>query len=143
MGYTNGAVTKRLTVDCSGDDILTVQADSQATDINKIMARFERTGQVTHLAAVRPMFGNVPQFRGLADALIKVQEADDLFMGLDAAVRERFHNDPVEFIEFFDNPANLDEAVKLGLATKRSPREEILEARKAAEAGAAASNPPA
>ncbi len=37
-------------------------------------------------------------------------------MRMDAKIRARFHNSPQEFLEFFADPANADEAVRLGLA---------------------------
>lgn len=39
------------------------------------------------------------------------------FMTLPASVRERFANDPGEFLKFAEDPANLDEMVDMGLAT--------------------------
>jgi hypothetical protein len=45
-----------------------------------------------------------------------VRAADENFMRMDAKVRSRFNNSPQEFLDFFANPANVDEAVRLGLA---------------------------
>jgi phage internal scaffolding protein len=45
-----------------------------------------------------------------------VRQADENFMRLDAKVRSRFNNSPQEFLEFFANPDNTEEAVRLGLA---------------------------
>jgi len=49
-------------------------------------------------------------------AMNVVRAADENFMRMDAKVRSRFHNSPQEFLEFFANPANQDEAIRLGLA---------------------------
>lgn len=118
----NGKIIRRLfrpVVDCSGDEVLTKQFGRDETDINKIIARFEKTGQLAAMNQGQPFYGDVSEFTGLHDAIIKVQEANDLFMAYPASVRERFDNDPVKFVEFFEDPANLDEAVKLGLALPR------------------------
>jgi hypothetical protein len=37
-------------------------------------------------------------------------------MRMDAKVRARFNNSPQEYLEFFANPENTDEAIRLGLA---------------------------
>jgi len=57
-------------------------------------------------------------------AMNVVRQADENFMRMDAKVRSRFHNSPQEFLEFFADPANSEEAVRLGLALptpKESP----------------------
>jgi hypothetical protein len=51
-----------------------------------------------------------------------VRQADENFMRMDAKVRARFHNSPQEFLEFFADPANSEEAVRLGLALPK-PKE--------------------
>ena len=39
-------------------------------------------------------------------------------MSLDAKVRQKFQNDPEAFLAFATDASNIDEMVKLGLATK-------------------------
>ena len=41
--------------------------------------------------------------------------ADDAFMALPAAVRERFNNDPAELVDFVSDVNNRSEAIDLGL----------------------------
>lgn len=110
---------KRPVVDCFKDKGLTVQADRDEADINKIIARFEKTGSLGRLASREPFYGDVSEFDGLAAAIMKVNEASDMFSQYDAKVRERFDNDPVKFVEFFEDPGNLKEAIDLGLALPR------------------------
>ena len=40
-------------------------------------------------------------------------------MLLPAQMRSRFNNDPAELLKFIKDPANLDEAVKLGILVKK------------------------
>lgn len=94
---------------------MTSQAATEETDINRIMARVNK-GLPVLTSSGTPFFGDVSEFGGLQDAIIKVQEAEDLFMQFPAQTRERFENDPVKFVEFMEDPNNFDEAVKLGLA---------------------------
>lgn len=106
---------KRPVVDCSKDKGLTVQADRDEADINKIIARFEKTGTIMRMNAREPFYGDVSGFDGLADAMIKVQEADKLFMSYPADIRERFGNDKRKMIDFLADENNRKEAEDLGL----------------------------
>jgi phage internal scaffolding protein len=97
------------------DASLTQQQFKDEADINTIVDRFMKTG-------VMPSPVNMPQFvdyEGVFDfqsAMNVVRAADENFMRLDAKVRARFNNSPQEFLEFFSNPENVEEAVRLGLA---------------------------
>lgn len=63
----------------------------------------------------------VPDFRAARDIVIA---SEAKFMALPAIVRRRFDNDPAALLDFVQNPANYDEAVKLGLCEpKVSPGE--------------------
>lgn len=93
---------------------MAVQFPTEEVDINKIMAKVMK-GQPILTSQGQPFYGDVTEFGGLQEAIMKVQEADDLFMQYPAETRERFENDPVKFIEFLEDPANKEEALKLGL----------------------------
>jgi len=97
------------------DDSLTQQQFKDEADINTIVDRFMKSG-------VMPTPVNMPQYvdyEGVFDfqsAMNAVRQADENFMRMDAKVRARFNNSPQEFLEFFANPENTDEAIRLGLA---------------------------
>jgi phage internal scaffolding protein len=97
------------------DDSLTQQQFKEEADINTIVNRFLKTG-------VLPTPNTFPQyvdFEGVFDyqsAMNLVRAADESFMRMDAKVRSRFNNSPQEFLEFFANPENAQEAIRLGLA---------------------------
>lgn len=102
------------------DASLTQQQFKEEADINTIVDRFLRSG-------VMPTPVNMPQYvdyEGVFDfqsAMNVVRAADENFMRLDAKVRARFNNSPQEFLEFFANPDNTDEAIRLGLAIPKAP----------------------
>lgn len=104
------------------DDSLTQQQFKEESDINTIVNRFMKSG-------VLPTPVNMPQyvdFEGVFDfqsAMNAVRAADENFMRLDTKVRSRFNNNPQEFLEFFANPDNTDEAVRLGLAIPQAVAE--------------------
>lgn len=99
---------------CS-DVSLTQQQFADEADINTIVNRFLKTG-------VLPTPNTFPQyvdFEGVFDyqsAMNLVRAADESFLRMDAKVRARFNNSPQEFLEFFANPENTQEAIRLGLA---------------------------
>jgi len=99
---------------CS-DSSLTQQQFKEESDINTIVDRFMKSG-------VMPDPARMPQyvdFEGVFDfqsAMNAVRAADENFMRMDAKVRSRFNNSPQEFLEFFANPDNVQEAIRLGLA---------------------------
>lgn len=106
-------------LDCSDDPGLTKQNMKDECDINVITKRYERTGSLPDLIAKDPRYGDFSDVPSFQDSLHIVAHANEQFAALDAPVRRRFNNDPAEFLAFATNPVNLDEMVKLGLATKK------------------------
>lgn len=107
-------VARFCEADFSDSPSLTSQHPADEVDINKIMARIQK-GQTVLTSAGQPFYGDVSELDGLQDALIKVQEANELFMQFPADVREKFDNDPVKMVEFLENSENRDKAIELGL----------------------------
>lgn len=70
-------------------------------------------------------------------ALNQVISANDAFNELPSHVRARFKNDPGAFVDFFNDPANLEEAISLGLAA------EVPEGKRAQHAGVPSGTSPA
>lgn len=101
------------------DESLTQQQFKEDSDINTIVNRFMKSG-------VLPTPINMPQYidyEGVFDyqtAMNSVRAADEQFMRMDAKVRARFNNSPQEFLSFFADPANTDEAIRLGLAVPQT-----------------------
>ena len=83
-------------------------------DINTIMERFGRTGEL--IAPVRmPEYGDFSGINDYHSAMNAVLAAQGSFDALTASVRARFDNDPAKFVEFCLDDNNREEAVKLGL----------------------------
>ena len=105
------------------DDSLTQQQFRDESDINNIVDRFMKTGHLPDPVSM-PQYVDYEGVFDFQSAMNVVRQADENFMRMDAKVRARFHNSPQEFLEFFADPANSEEAVRLGLATpipKESP----------------------
>lgn len=107
-------VARFCEADFSKSPSLTSQHPADEVDINKIMARVQK-GQTVLTSSGEPFYGDVSDLGGLQDAIIKVQEAEDLFMQFPAEIREKFENDPVKMISFLEDEKNRPEAEKMGL----------------------------
>lgn len=100
---------------------ITVQSAKDECDINCIVARALSGADVSRVderVALYGDFSNVPSYQAALDL---VRRAEGMFMDMPAKVRERFANDPSRMVDFLQDPANRDEAVKLGLV--KAPEE--------------------
>lgn len=113
-------VSRQDGIDCqAANDGRTKQAFKDEADINKMIARFDRTGLLDNVNVKQGVYADVSELRDYKSALDVVSSANSLFAELPALIRERFENDPAQLIEFLDDPKNVDEAVELGLVVKR------------------------
>lgn len=120
-------------IDFSGDPGLTDPSHREDCDINTILDRATKTGVMpgTNKQALYGDFSDVPDYMAAQEIVL---QADAQFAALDAKARKRFDNSPTKMLEFMADPDNLDEAIKLGLATRRAqtpPPEAPLEPPKA------------
>lgn len=107
--------------------VLVKQGFKQDCDINAIMKRYRKTGVLDHVSRVAARYGDFSSVVEYREALDKVLEADNAFAALPAELRKRFDNEPAKLLEFMDNPANLKEAIELGLAIDRSKKDQGVE----------------
>lgn len=112
---------------------MTKQEFKRECDINNIIKEFQVSGQVTHInaRAQQGQYLDLPSDLDYQNSIEVARQAELAFMSLPAKVRDRFGNDPAEFLNFMGNPENLEESYKLGLRVK--PRSETPQA--AAPAG--------
>ena len=114
-----GMLGVSTTVDCAAaGPSRTKQSFAAECDIKKIVAKFAKTGMIRHLNAKAPFYGDVSNIVNYQESLGVVMEAQELFRGLSADIRNRFENDPQKLINFLNNPANLKEAQELGIVKK-------------------------
>lgn len=117
--YSMDDASKESGLTCK-DPSLAQQQFRDESDINTLVERFKLTGeipQLTHTPSYTDYEG-IFDFQSAANAIRLAQEQ---FASLPAKIRARFQNDPQQFHDFFDDPGNLDEAVKLGLVAKPTP----------------------
>lgn len=109
-------VTKKFT-----QKSLTKQSEKDECNINKIMAKYEKTGLVNHVMSQEAVYGDFSQVTDYQDALNKINAAQALFDALPAQIRSKFENDPTLFLEFAQNPENADQLIEMGLAVPKTP----------------------
>lgn len=90
------------------------QSFKDECDINKIMAKFVKTGMITHVNRFEGSYGEVPS-QTYHEAMEVVREANEMFMEVPAAIRQKFGNSPAAFLDFVNDPNNVDEMRKLGM----------------------------
>lgn len=99
----------------------TLQSEAAACDINLIMKKYEKTGMITHVRKTSGFYGDVSEVTDYHSAANFVAVAHESFMSLPSSVRERFKNDPGEFLAFVEDPKNADELIEMGLRSRPAP----------------------
>lgn len=102
-------------------ETMTQQQHKDDCDINNILKRYEKTGILPDLIKADPQYGDFSTVPSYQQALDTVYKAQEQFDALGAKIRERFQNDPEKFLQFVNDPKNIDEMCSLGLATKVQP----------------------
>ena len=140
------AYERELTDIVCNDESLTQQHFAKDADLNVIVKRYGITDGAALPAVYDPSidssyFGDFTNTTDLRDALDQMRIAGERFMALPAEIRTRFGNDPATFIDWINDPSNLDDAVdlkllgenvRIGLREKKEPPK-TPEAPKAAE----------
>jgi len=121
----------------------TVQSDRHRAEVKHILARYENTGIVDHLANVDLQFRDVSEFTDFADMMRQTKVAEAEFMRLPSKLREVFNHDVMEWLDAAHDPEKVEalrpQLEKLGVL---EPRETPAAAPPAAPAPAAPSAPP-
>lgn len=138
--YDVDAASDESAISFEGAESVTQQSFAADVDINTIVRRFGLTGEMPEVVHV-PQSGDYTEVVDYRSALDAVNRAREGFMELPAEVRARFQNDPQRLLEFCENPANREEAVKLGIVNlppekTRDVVQAVDELREAFEKGA-------
>jgi phage internal scaffolding protein len=122
--YIDKETGKRKVVTINDLPSKTDKSWKDACDASKIVHRMQQTGICSHLAAGQGNYLDVSEVPDLIGALNQVQSATNAFMSLPAKIRARFENNMVKYVEFLQDPANVEEAIELGLmeVTKKADK---------------------
>ncbi len=118
-----GSKTRTPQLDCSKDKIRTKQSFKEECDINKIMKKYRKTGQMdpASMNTREAIFADVSGYGDYQEMQAKIQNASEAFMTLSAEIRTRFKNDPGKLLEFMADDTNIPEARELGILLKGEP----------------------
>lgn len=116
--YDMDSASRESALECK-DESLAIQSAADECDINTIVRRFGLTGELPGDIKM-PQSGDFAGVGDFQSAMNIVRAAQEEFMRVPADIRARFSHDPQVFSDFFNDPANQDEAIRLGLATRRA-----------------------
>lgn len=104
---------------------MTKQSEMESCDIHNILKEYSQQGfeNLVRENAARGQYADLTDLPDYQEALNIVISSQAAFAALPSQVRERFGNDPARFIQFLGDPANQEEAIRLGLATDTRPPE--------------------
>lgn len=125
MKYKDGnPISRRVPYRDKGKDekILVEQHHQAEVNINAIVKRhgIDLIEKVARLRSSEFQFDDVSG-NDFQEAMNIVMKAKEQFDEMPSKVRARFDNDPAQFLDFVQNPANLEEMYSLGLAVKPKP----------------------
>lgn len=100
---------------------LTEQHHKEDCDVNNIINRYTKTGVIKNVKGMGE-YAIAPAIE-LREALDLINQAQNQFDQLPSNIRREFENDPLQFLEFVENPDNLEHARELGLAERPEPDE--------------------
>jgi phage internal scaffolding protein len=105
------------------DPSLAQRQFQDATDVNQIVYKHQKLGLGPQFGDVgEPVYADISEVPDLLAAHQIVEAAQEAFMRLPAQVRKKIDNDPARLVEYLEDPANMDEAVKLGLIMARAEK---------------------
>lgn len=96
----------------------TKQSERDGTDINKIVARYRKTGILPATRRVQPVFADVTGISDFHTMLNRVEAGKAAFQSLPAVVRKKFGNDVESMVAWLQDSKNMDEAIEMGLVEK-------------------------
>jgi len=102
----------------------TRQEFKDESDINTIMGRYLRTGELPHVNLIAPQYfdSDGVDFQSHMEV---IAQAKTLFAQLPSAIRSSFYNDPAHFVDYCSNPDNRVSLAQMGLLSPSATREAL------------------
>lgn len=120
-------IRRRVTLDMPEDEkILVEQHHKDEVNINNIVKRhgMDMIAKTALLNQGEYIMDDNPT-NDFQEAMFIVTKANETFQKMPSEIRKKFNNSPAEYMDFIQNPENIDEMVSLGLA-QRKPDEPIV-----------------
>lgn len=109
----------RVTQRDSGLPSRTKQEFKDDCDVNRILARYQRTGALTHFSRFAPSYGDITalDYQTSQNLLIRARQ---MFDALPSNVRKHVST-PAGFLDFVQDPKNKSKMEEFGLLPKSDP----------------------
>ncbi len=91
------------------------QSMKDECDINGIVARYQKTGLLSHLASGVPAFVDVSELGDYRSVIEQVRSVEAYFAGLPALVRSVFQNDARTFMDYLETRPSDEDLEEIGL----------------------------
>lgn len=91
----------------------TKQAFKNSTDINKLLAKAQKTGTISHLNKHEASYGDFTDMPTLLEAQTQLARGREIFDDLPSEIRKEFAQSPSEFFKFVNDPANKDDLARV------------------------------
>ncbi len=109
------------------DDGRTKQSFKDETDINRLLARAQITGTISHLARYEARYGDFSDF-DFFESQIMLTKGREIFDALPSEIRSEFNQSQEEFFAYVNDPNNKDRLGTL-LPELAEPGKQILDLR--------------
>lgn len=113
---------ERIQLICT-DPSLTEQSHKDECDVNFILRKYQQTGVIEHQNQYEGFYGDITG-HDFQSAMELIANAQSMFNDLPSSVRSHFYNDPARFLDFCQEPGNIEQLRKWGLA--EIPYEELV-----------------
>lgn len=119
----HGEIINPHTGDVTVPPSMTKQEFVKECDINNVIKQYRTSGMLAHVnaKAAQGAYQDLPDSVDFQESLHIIMVAEEAFMTLPSKVREKFGQDPAEFLAFLNNPDNADEARALGILKPLEP----------------------
>lgn len=118
--YRNGLTSKECDTP-GGGPVITKQDGRDAADINKILANFKRTGEITNVATREPVYGDFSDAVEYDQALELVRRTQEAFATWPAELRDAAGNDPLTALHMLADEGGRAVLTEKGLPVKMEP----------------------
>lgn len=119
MSLANKSGNRNPVIKCGPG--VTKQSMEAECNINNIMARYEKTGELTHVREKLGEFRDVSAIPDLHSCMNIVADARSAFMELPVEIRAACRHDVGNFLPWLDDPENRDMADEYGLFKEAKP----------------------
>lgn len=119
-------IERRRVLAPEGGRLMTKQAERDASDVNKIVARWRQSGVMPQGSNRQPRYGDFSSGASFHDNLNSVREAERNFMDLPSKIRSYCGNDPGEYLDLCLDPERREECEELGIKEAQLPEKALL-----------------